>query len=495
MATPTLVQYVCHGSRNETTPAGTAFVAPLPNPSLANNCLVLFLTYGHGATVNSVQDDQGNTWYETTAKADSGAGGLVTTIYYAPNAAANTRKVTVTFAANCQYIHIALSEWNNVATVSPADGAVASTTSSGTSITTGSFTPGTDGSLILNYACCNNGQLSEFYPDTLGGTNLTAITAGTNFTRLFGNFGTGWMAQFYVQPSHVSINPSFAITGNTQAIFNSVALALKSASAGTAPDATQCRIVGIQHLYKNDTLATYKWPHYSAGNLIFVVTSYYKAAEPDITGIADTQSNDYHEVTNANTISPQGWYAGAVSQAQSNVVTMTVGSPAGAVVFCVYDIVNAGAYDTNAFHDAGSVSGDPDVPDTPLITPAQGGGVVIACAALGSGPCDTILNEAGGFCFDSVWFSGQDDTSAAFDSGDAYAHIYPTSGAQLSFGWSVSNGGISTSFQATAWSFKALVTATVTGTATEAMTETDVVNGGKTIIITLGNDTWIPAST
>lgn len=37
------------------------------------------------------------------------------------------------------------------------------------------------------------------------------------------------------------------------------------------------------------------------------------------------------------------------------------------------------------------------------------------------------------------------------------------------------------------------VTAVVSGTATASITETDVVNGGKTIIITLASDTWVAA--
>lgn len=37
-------------------------------------------------------------------------------------------------------------------------------------------------------------------------------------------------------------------------------------------------------------------------------------------------------------------------------------------------------------------------------------------------------------------------------------------------------------------------TAAVTGTATASITEADIVAGGKTIIITLGGETWIPSS-
>lgn len=36
-------------------------------------------------------------------------------------------------------------------------------------------------------------------------------------------------------------------------------------------------------------------------------------------------------------------------------------------------------------------------------------------------------------------------------------------------------------------------TATITGTATAGITEADIVTGGKTIIITLANDTWVAA--
>ena len=37
-------------------------------------------------------------------------------------------------------------------------------------------------------------------------------------------------------------------------------------------------------------------------------------------------------------------------------------------------------------------------------------------------------------------------------------------------------------------------TASITGTITSSTTESDIVSGGKTIIITLIGDTWIPGS-
>jgi len=39
-----------------------------------------------------------------------------------------------------------------------------------------------------------------------------------------------------------------------------------------------------------------------------------------------------------------------------------------------------------------------------------------------------------------------------------------------------------------------MATAVVTGTITSSTTESDIVAGGKTIIITLTGDTWIPES-
>ena len=39
-----------------------------------------------------------------------------------------------------------------------------------------------------------------------------------------------------------------------------------------------------------------------------------------------------------------------------------------------------------------------------------------------------------------------------------------------------------------------LATAAVTGTATASISETDIVTGGKTVIITLTHDTWVPTA-
>ena len=59
----------------------------------------------------------------------------------------------------------------------------------------------------------------------------------------------------------------------------------------------------------------------------------------------------------------------------------------------------------------------------------------------------------------------------------------------IAMGWTQ---GTSDKWTISAASFKPLgVTAAITGTITSSTTETDIVNGGKTIIITLSNDTWV----
>jgi hypothetical protein len=52
--------------------------------------------------------------------------------------------------------------------------------------------------------------------------------------------------------------------------------------------------------------------------------------------------------------------------------------------------------------------------------------------------------------------------------------------------------GAARDWGAQTYSFRPAATAMLTGTATASITETDIVNGGKTIILTLTNDTWVP---
>lgn len=472
MATPTLVQHAHHKCHNPNGPTSTgAFKIPLIDPTLSGNCIVLFLTWENGKTV-SITDDQSNTWPAAARSVNNGS--LNTAIYVLPNATAGTRVISVTPSAGITHLQAIVSEWFNIATSSPVDGS----NGANNSLSAGSFTPGSDGCLILSYVMCNDQDLDLISPA------VTAITKGSNFTIDSADVSFGFVTQHYIQPTAQSINPAITITGGSGRTWSSVAVALKNATAGTAP-ADGIRIKRMQHQQKNTVATSYVQRFPTEGNLVLVGTSY-GAGDMNLTAISDTASNTYTENIPTGANPCQIFIAPNATPNSDNVLTITTNAAPGVIVF--WDVVQAGAYTSNSYAE-GTQSGTNNITGAPLYTPTVSSGLVVAIAQFGTGP---PAASAGDGRHDSVHFVGQDDTSADFDSGDGYQHAYNTSTSQLSFGYDMENGAGGTGWSADAWGFRQLATAALTGTVVDGINESDIVAGGKTAILTLTNDTFVP---
>jgi hypothetical protein len=329
--TPTLIQHVSgSGTLHEFVSSGGSYNLPLPNASLPGNALICaFQLDSTGPPALSVTDDKGNTWTLGASVTDT-THGTISAIYYALNAAPGTTVVHVNVTEhNSDFVSAMVSEFNNVATASAFDGSSGNFATS-TSITSRSFTTSTAGDLIYQYASGDSGI----------GTSWSQGLAPWNL--LSADYSGSQAAQYQVQASAGAINPTLAISPSTG--WGSVAIALKSASAGTALPAG-IRVLRLAHFNSRDEtsgIIRFQFPTLS-GNLIVMAFSsgaYYP------TSITDSNNNTYTNTGSVLTSDPciKIFHAASATghPALAVTATMTGNVPAGnGGTFFAYEIVGA----------------------------------------------------------------------------------------------------------------------------------------------------------
>ena len=165
---------------------------------------------------------------------------MIAAIYVLPNSHAGTLAtpgiVTVGLGASVQPFQYTLSEFNNIATSSPVNGCIqaAGISPAGGTISPGSFTPTANndangGNVIWSYtaSAANAGG----YP--------TGWTAASGFTLLDANNigSSGYIStasQWRIQPTQGAVTPSIVEAGDNGDTYNSLAIALKIATAGSS---------------------------------------------------------------------------------------------------------------------------------------------------------------------------------------------------------------------------------------------------------------------
>jgi len=461
-ATPTLVQHVSSSTDPEAfAETGNAYVFTLPNKVLAGNCLILGISVRWSATRTvAITDNNGNAWPSSPAVTTSDGANSISSIYVLPNANAGTTTITVTFdgggAVRVKGFQYTISEFYNVATVSPVNGTSKSSTTAAPNLASGSFTPGNNdangGNLIWSYFSDNVGTSPTRVTNFAAVGGFALLDADIAWDRSAGFFHA---SEYFVQATSAPVNPGMTAAGSIDR-YNAVSVALKAASAGTAPAATGIRIVRISHQTCDVPPST--WPLQfpsSSGNLIVVTTVPVDVI--DISSISDTRSNGYTKAT-LSAGDPALWYAAAAMPDPTLTITLHIrGTPVNATVV-ILEI--AGAATVSPVDGAAEVptQGDPNganLFDTPVLTPASANGLTIAQLTLGTGPSKGLAaGSPAGAVFDFVHFTGQTDGSK-MENSDGLAHLYNTDLSTEHWNWIVSNGGITTNYAALAVHFKA----------------------------------------
>jgi hypothetical protein len=428
-AVPTLVQHVATGM--DRYPINTLTIQ-LPNPARAGNCLILGVQFNSEGSVASVTDEKGNNWIAGPTTTN-GSFSKRMNLYYVLNAIAGTQTVRVHFSGLSStpgFPQAVVSEFYNVATANAFDGDAASSTSR----TAGTITTTAPGDLIYEWGA----SLSS--SDTNGGAfNGTSITAGTGFTLLSADLQVGSGDQYQIQPNAGPITPTFSASGSE--IWGSVAVALKSATAGTAPP-PGIRIIHLQHTLLQAVRAqnreepiVMQFP--SSGNLL---VGLYNAAGPFATNVTDSLGNIWSLPESAKIIDDDGVVSAQIvyaanAQTSPNLSGITVSiteTGIGDMMFNLYDVTGAAA---SPFDLATALQGfnETFAPHTTgTITPRTTNGLVIHVNSITFHQENGMTSPAGG-AFDTVTNDLEGEDVSTLDMDNAYAHIYNSTANQVDF--------------------------------------------------------------
>jgi len=370
--------------------------------TLAQNLLTLRITAPHGAVISSITDNQGST-YTLGASADSGAGGWITSLYYAAGVNAGITLITITYTAPVAQWHGAVAEYSGVATTAPADGSCSNHTTTVACSTAITTTGNND--LVIATMIASGG--TALYRNT-----LSTIVPGGSFFLDAADTQSSDADEEFIQTPPGSVTPSFTVTGNSQT-FNIVGMAFKSAMAGTQPSGMFIR--HIQHVQISTSANSQNVYFVSSGNLLVADTEVGVIGSTyDITGC--TPTNNWTKRT-IGSYWPQFFYLPASGTFSTNLhcnFTNTGGGNNAHLV--IYDIVGAAA----SPEDATSTAGEGTTPVKFNITPTKGPGIIFSCAFDGTGPVTGI--EAGGL-FDNTQYTGETDAGQLND-GDAWQHYF-----------------------------------------------------------------------
>jgi hypothetical protein len=439
--TPTLVQHLVSTSNppgiGET---GNNFKFTLPNPVLAGNVLILGIASPSSGTFAATPvSDTNGTWPTTpTASVNDTNANVDLDIFVLPNAASGIHTITVNFSAAVIPFQYTISEFNNIATTSPANGSAGASVDAAPTVNSGSFTPGNNDA--------NGGNLiwSLFWSDAnaSSGNQATTIAAGSGFTLLdadgtsYGTQASTWHAsQYTVQTTAASINPSMTFTmspANDE--FIGLSLALKVASAGTAPSGM--RIAKVIHSTTELPPASLVLQTPSVGNLLVVST--HGTDIWNVTAVTSSASGSLTKYQGAADTS-MFWVVANRTPSLSEKLTFSVSGTPQAESLTVYDIVgaNTAPVGNTAFQvsvDLSNLSSKANFPD---ITPSVTGGILIASCTVGQGPVLNVTAPSGAI-FDFVNYTGQTDNSS-MDNSDCRAHQFVTSTAAQSWTWSLTS--------------------------------------------------------
>jgi len=296
------------------------------------------------------------------------------------------------------------------------------------------MTPGTSGDLIYQVAADNTG------PPPYAAFTAQASPAFT--LQVADLLNSGIAAQWLVQASAAPVTPT--ITPAPAGGYVSVAFALKSAAAGTAPAAGgPPRIVNKYHSNTAffATLASNTFQFPSTGGLIVV------AAQPGefigLSSITDTKGNTYTQDPNSpvnfNPINTALFYAANATPAQALKLTLNWASPknfGAGVTF--YDITNAA---TSPRVTSAAATGTQTVNGnltTVSITPAGANELVIWS---GDQDNETIYGLVGaGYLFDMpVWINPKQDLNGTGGANNEFTldamqgHYNTTDGSPVMF--------------------------------------------------------------
>jgi hypothetical protein len=415
--------------------------ASLPNPSLAGNTLIVFISVGLStisSTSFTITDDKANTWNFGVVKTDATNGwGIIA--YYASNIAAGTQVLTIKNNTGADISRHQIS-YMEIVNAGALDGSASNLGSSAT-ITAGSITPTQSGDVFVQFSV---------RPITVS-VSTASFTAGTQanipWALTAADLRDGNATQMGVYNSTAALNPTMTM-GDSSA-FLSLALAFKSSAGGTArgsgikitsihhadePGTSLASVTGVGSAFTNPN----KIAAPGTGNLI-VVAHVYGGTGSTINSITDTNGNTYTAcgaVSNGQGGSQSRiWRAENATCSSDNVLTVTHSDNAADSTILVYNIIGAASSPFDLYVTATGNNGSPgSVLNAPNITPTTANGLVIGCTGIDFDTLNGLV--AAGLVFDSIVFDGESTSGPdCMDENNGWGHYYNPNTSQVVFSW------------------------------------------------------------
>lgn len=455
--TPLMFQHIA----TSTNPAGNGitgrtFIIQLGNSSdsiPAKSTAVVGVTALSSIATVSISDTLVGAWSAAACTSTGGAGNFKMWVFVQPlGSSSGADTITInTGATSTQPVQVVSTVYQNLATTSPADGCLSSTSggiqanSSGL-IAPGSFTPTTNnnangGHVIWNYVaiCGNAGSNSSKWVPASGYTLLSGEVIWVN------NQGFPDAVQQSVQTTNASTTPSITATGEiaTGDCFNSTSVALKVANNGsTAPSFIRVAKIFHESFFGVTAPVSQVIQMPTVGNLR-VLTMSWNGGSPGggtqtISGIVSTDGCTWHQL-NAGGGSATMWYAQNCSPdpVGTTTITYTGTGTMPQASFRGYDLVNA---QTSSFQSSTGNFGACGTTNTSFvsITPTVTGGITMSTIGNGNGPI-TAITAPTGASFDLWLFTGISDSDVA-DNADYSGHYNFFTNATQNWSFTKTNG-------------------------------------------------------
>jgi hypothetical protein len=427
--TPTLVQHVSgSNTRDNGFASPYCYYYQLPNPTTAGNAVVVGFTF-NGNPTPTVTDDKNDgftiaqNYYDATDTQSIG-------IAMAFGVSSGARVISLCFSADPGgYVQPMATEFDNVTAV---DGVGAGSHGIGTSVTTGSLTPSSDGDLVVQVVTSLSVKQSSFAAGAIGSGNGHLLSA---------DLMDGWAGQYGIASG--AVTPT--MTMGTSDKWLSAAVLLKAGSAGGVP--TGMRIVHLVHEnvpynppaggsgnpFPNPLALQFP----CSGNLLVAMEGGGNAPET-VTSISDTNHDAWSQAGKTYAEGDavvQAFYAAAATPSEGLGLSVAWSATRGDYTFFLYDVTGAASSPLDTTVGGGgsqSTAGSLTFPFT--LTPAASGEIVFSEVMWDFNTGSGLVGQL----FDTNTFTGESESGPEpVDENNGWGHVITTTTAPVSFTWPV----------------------------------------------------------
>jgi len=401
----------------------------LPSPTLPNNTIVIPIGWfpDSGVTV-SISDDQGNTYVQDEAHQDSNQTYRVAW-FRCNRAITGTQRVNVNFSGGTgQFVMGCLLELWGIADT-PLDGHSNFGFGSGgyagsTSWACGSFTPTTNGGLILSAGWSDQQS------------NYSDFTPAANFALVASNVKSGFALQAMIQTTAAAINPT--ITASISGDFMALGVCYKTDNTkGTQPTAVPrpfqiswspihdptATSFHIQHPGKGD-LVTIGWVGQGPAEHVDAI-----ARQMASTPATDNKSNSYTRtpLSQSTNCTAQHAYAGGNPAARATTgsdftLDVAVATADNAATVKITDwITGTSGVQFDQAASANGFQGSSGAVTFGSITPTYAGGFVEGSCGVNQNTVQRCMTS--GWTTDSPWFDTEDGNTDELAEDNFWGHV------------------------------------------------------------------------